>query len=270
MLYYPGWIGYVDGDKQILAPMEKTGYLMIDVPEGHHSIMLKYEGTVFQQIGTLVSIVTLSFLFAISILRRKDKMPETLYRSVYLTTRWWLPLGLVILAIMKLTYLDPYTTLFRSSSTCDSVQSAEIQADIRFGASIRLCGYRILQRTLHPGDLIKVEFYWQMNKDSNDSANTFVHLLGTTFNPETGNLLWGQQDKENPGEHSTNVWKPDLIYRDIYRFRISEHTPPGDYQLEIGWRDSEGKRIPPNIFRENKLIHVSDLDSILLSEISVK
>src|SRR5207249_2806794 len=34
LLYFPGWVGTVNGADQALRPMENTGYTLIDLPAG--------------------------------------------------------------------------------------------------------------------------------------------------------------------------------------------------------------------------------------------
>ena len=50
-LYFPGWQAYLDGQKQSVRAAPESGYLSLDVPEGSHSIVLRYEGTAIQHAG---------------------------------------------------------------------------------------------------------------------------------------------------------------------------------------------------------------------------
>ena len=339
-LYYPGWVGYVDGKAQTLRPEDITGYTLLNVPIGTHTIALKYEGTLVQHVGEAITFVTFLLLLVLAIVWRGRAAQDVIARMPYRAaasvragivmlrsglcdeasriaagrcfakpaqhdkflssevgsaeppkqssmreleiassqrpllamTDGWSIVPLILLAVaIKAIWIDPQTTLFRDTSTCAATAGAQVQTDIRFGDQVRLCAYSLQSANLQPGDRVSMTLYWQLDQPSDKPADAFVHLLGSTFNPETNNPLWGQQDKQSPGEHELSQWTTGKLYRDRYDFRVPRDTPPGEYQLEIGWRwPSDDQRFKPQIIRSSNVLSVSSLDALLVSGITVR
>ncbi len=268
-LYFPGWVGYLDGQLQNLQVADATGYIVMNVPAGTHKLTLKYEGTLIQHIGEAITLITFAILILLAMLWR-GKNSQVVSEIVAPRLHWSIVPMLLIAVIVKAAWLDPQTTLFRNSSTCTKIDGADIQVDVRFGEPIRLCGLSLDRREARPGDWMRVTLYWQLEKPATTPAHAFVHLLGALFNPATGNPLWGQHDKLEPGDHPLVDWSTGRLYRDRYDFQIPAHTPPGEYQLEIGWWQSNGKRLAPRIVRPLDSLSVSSLDALLYSQITIR
>lgn len=268
-LYFPGWAGYIDGQPQTLQVADATGYIVMNVPAGKHTLTLKYEGTFVQHIGEALTFITFAMLILLAIFWR-GKKSETVSEIVAPRLHWSIVPMLLFAVVVKAIWLDPQTTLFRNSSICERIDGAEIQTDVRFDEQIRLCGLSIDRTEARPGDLMRVTAYWQLEQSMTAPAHAFVHLLGQSFNPATGNPLWGQHDKLEPGDHPLVDWSVGRLYRDRYDFRIPAHTPPGEYQLEIGWWQSNGKRLVPRLIRPREVLSVSSLDALLYSSITVR
>ncbi|GEM_PF-5323422 len=112
----------------------------------------------------------------------------------------------------------------------------------RFGQGLRLCGYTAFSQW-QPGAQVTVTLYGELTDETDRPLNSFVHLLGATENPETGNPLWGQADKVL----NLHWWLPGL-HQDTYTFQITPNAPAGEYWLEIGlWDPWTGNRIPPRV-----------------------
>lgn len=277
LLYFPGWAGYVDGEQREVRPVAGSGYLALPVPAGAHSVELRYEGTAVQRAADLVSVLAALLLVLASLFWRPrpggvgSERAERAGGVEYLQPRWWLLLGLLVVVGLKVGWVDRQTTWLRRSSTCQAVQGAQVQTDVWFGDRLHLCGYTLPRLEYRPGDLVEVTLYWQVEGAAEEEADSFVHLLGSAFNPETNNPLWGQQDKQLPGDLPLTRWEAGRLYRDTYTFRIPAHTPPGEYQLEIGWWEpAAGSRLEPRIGRPREGLSVSDLDALLLSGLRVR
>ena len=185
----------------------------------------------------------------------------------------WLLLGATALLVIKFAYVDRATTWLRCASTPDRVCGAEATVDIPFSEALRLRGYTVPSYQAKAGDPLRVTLYWQVDKPVEQPAASFVHLLGTAFNPRTGNPLWGQQEKAAPGSHPLSRWTPGKIYRDSYEFQVDPATPAGEYQLEIGWFEPEsGERLKPALESPAAAqgMRLSDLDSLLIPGIIVR
>ncbi len=169
---------------------------------------------------------------------------------------------MIALAVVKGSWLDPSTSLLRRTTACaDSATFAD---------NIHLCGYDVSESALHPGNTLRVTLYWQINRAATNPAYTFVHLLGSAFNPATNNPIWSQQDKQEPGTLPIQDWVTGKMIQDAYGLRVPPNTPPGDYQLEIGWYTPDGERLKPTITNAGQDISRSDLDSLMIRRLSVR
>jgi hypothetical protein len=274
-LYFPGWVATVNGERHNLVPSEGSGYSVVEgVPAGDETIELRYEATPAQRAGTWASALALAVLAAVAVSRRAARGDaEDPIRATYPKPRWWLIAGVALVLAGKTLWLDPHTSLLRRTSTCSSVAGPAAPAAVRFGDQVRLCAVEVPQRSLRPGAPLRVTLYWQAGGAGAQPGLSFVHLLGTTFNPRTNNPLWGQQEKDAPGSHPLSRWTPGKVYRDDYEFEVDAGAPAGEYQLEIGWFDPEtGARWKP-AFDDPAAAHgmrVSGLDSLLVPGITVR
>ncbi|MGB9888148.1 MAG: 6-pyruvoyl-tetrahydropterin synthase-related protein [Anaerolineae bacterium] len=265
-LYFPGWAGYLDGERRPLQPAEGSGYALMEVPAGRHTVLLKYEGTTAQRVGDGGSGITAVCLLLLALFWRRP-VARDLSRAAYtyLQPRWWVAGVLIGLAALKTFWLDPHTTFLRHNSTCDSIHGAQAQVDVWFGETLHLCGYAVSTDRAAPGEEISVTFWWEIPHPVERAANSFVHLIGPTVNPATGTPLWGQEDKQM----GINWWRPGGLYRDTYTFRVAPDAPPGEYRLEVGWWDPQTQqRYPPRILR-GKSIALSEWNSLLVGTVIV-
>ncbi len=266
-LYFPGWAGYLDGERKSLQPAEGSGYILMEVPEGRHTVLLKYEGTPAQWAGDWVSGITAVCLLALTLLwRRPAPVAQDLSCvSGHLKPRWWVAGLLIGLVALKTFWLDPHTTFLRHNSTCQSIHGAQEQVDVWFGETLHLCGYAVSSSHAAPGDLISVTFWWEISHPVDRGANSFVHLIGPAVNPATGTPLWGQEDKQM----GINWWRPGGLYRDTYTFRVAPDAPPGEYRLEVGWWDPQTQeRYPPRIVRGEN-VALSEWNSLLVGAVVI-
>jgi hypothetical protein len=74
----------------------------------------------------------------------------------------------------------------------------------------------------------------------------FTHVLGETFNAQTGSFIWGQQDNEPVSDtRPTSTWRVGEVIVDSYGIAIDPAAPGGDYTVEIGMYDpATGTRVP--------------------------
>ncbi len=289
LLYFPGWVGYVDDARAPVEPAENSGYLQMLVPRGAPRIILRYEGTPAQSIGAWISALGLIALGLIARRWRADipagsradirsgshpaalgeRKLDSAAVQLPLSIRWSLLALWISAAIFKSAYVDPQTLWLRAASTCEVISGASAQTAVWFGEQIKMCGYALARRDYRAGDWIEITIYWQTARIIAEPADSFLHLLGNEFNPAIGAPVWGQQDKQAPGEIPLTRWSPEKLYRDAYRFQIAPNAPPGEYQIEIGWHAAEG-RLTPRLARTGGELAASHLDSIVLSGIRVR
>ncbi|MCG8353559.1 MAG: hypothetical protein MI924_37825, partial [Chloroflexales bacterium] len=94
---------------------------------------------------------------------------------------------------------------------------------------LTLEGYTLATQSYRPNQTVPVTLAWGTKRPIEQSYTTFIHLVG-----EDG-TIWGQQDR-GPGI-STDQWAPGQQYLDLLSPILSAQTPPGRYQVVLGWYD---------------------------------
>jgi mannosyltransferase len=133
--------------------------------------------------------------------------------------------------------------------------------DARFGESIRLVGYDLPQSSVKPRESLALTLYWRTDDVLTERYKVFTHLIGTVWNADGGNFLWGQQDNEPQSDQlPTTRWAPGEVIVDRYRIKIAPNAPAGKYRLEVGMYGLlDGERLP-----------VGGTDSLILGEIDLR
>jgi hypothetical protein len=113
---------------------------------------------------------------------------------------------------------------------------------VHFGDFALLEGYRTMPievDTLHPGDTLTIELFWQPEQQTDIDLTVFMHLIGP---PQTdGNPLWaaGDHPPQN-GRSNTTVWQVGTLLRDPYQLVIPESALAGTYTVAVGFYDPVG------------------------------
>jgi 4-amino-4-deoxy-L-arabinose transferase-like glycosyltransferase len=118
--------------------------------------------------------------------------------------------------------------------------------DAELGETIRFLGYTLDREYVSPGETLEVTLYWETSDVIAARYKVFVHLLGETFNADTGNFLWGQHDAE-PGNGAlpTTQWTPGTVIADVHTVPVASGAPPGTYTLQVGlYNPLDGARLP--------------------------
>ena len=140
-----------------------------------------------------------------------------------------------------------------------AVSGPQVPLDISWDGQIKLLGYDLPREEVAPGEEINLTLYWTPLQEMETRYTAFVHLLGPP-NVEDGSPIWGQKDSEPcHGFYPTAVWREGEIIRDQISFAVAADTPPGVYELSVGfytWPDFQ--RLP-----------VGEDDSFVLREITV-
>ncbi|MFA6185067.1 MAG: 6-pyruvoyl-tetrahydropterin synthase-related protein [Candidatus Shapirobacteria bacterium] len=69
--YFPGWKGFIDGEKLNLIASKPYGQIQFLVPNGKHEITIKYEETILNKILDLITLSTIIFCFYLVFARSK-------------------------------------------------------------------------------------------------------------------------------------------------------------------------------------------------------
>lgn len=267
LLYFPGWAAYVDGIRKPLSPMPETGYAQVEIPAGSHEVTLRYEGTVVQHFADWLTALTVAALLLLLWVWRSRGAAQPRVGVEYLHPHWGLALGILVIVGLKMAWVDTHTTWLRHSSNCQAIKGAGVQTDVWFGDEVHLCGYTISHSALLPSSTLRITLFWQIDRPVTEPAHSFVHLVGTHFNPQSGYPMLDQQDKEAPGYHPLTEWTPGHLYQDTYELHIPAGLSPAEYQLEIGWWEpATGRRLVPRIVGSADALAVSRTGSLLVFE----
>lgn len=135
-LYYPAWQAEVNGQPAPLEPEAETGYSRVEAPAGQSLIELRYVATRGEQAGQWLSAFTLIVLFGAVFAWRgragSAALPAELSARAALV---WL-LVVVSGAILKISWVDPQTTLFRQASSCAQPAGAQTPVEVNFGSGL--------------------------------------------------------------------------------------------------------------------------------------
>lgn len=113
-------------------------------------------------------------------------------------------------------------------------------APVDFGGLIRLSGYGLSAETLAPGDTLQIALSWQSEAPIDRDYTVFTHLIDAQ-----GKVVAQFDGPPLGGAHPTSAWKPGETNVDRFGILLDPSTPPGTYQLEVGWYDlATLKRIP--------------------------
>jgi hypothetical protein len=156
-----------------------------------------------------------------------------------------------VIFIANETWLPLYTFTIRGRDA-EPVEAAALPAsavpiDMQYGPGIKLLGVDLPDQVVwEPGDGIPLTLYWQALQPIPERYKVFVHLVGTEYNPDTNNLVWGQQDQEpRNGAEPTTSWRTGALIADDYLVPVWEDAPPGAYQLQVGvYLPINGQRLP--------------------------
>lgn len=129
----------------------------------------------------------------------------------------------------------PFFVAFRvpADSTAEIAPAHPMHVD--WEGKIRLLGYDIDAEGYAPGDEIHLILYYLAMKEMDSDYTLFVHVVGANES-RSERLQWGQNDSE-PCRRSypTSRWTPGEIVRDEVVVATADDTPPGEYQLSVGF-----------------------------------
>jgi hypothetical protein len=159
-------------------------------------------------------------------------------------------LALTALLLLKVVVIDRTTTWLRCVTTPSRVCGAENTTDIAFAGAPGLRGYTLPTPRLRPGDVLRLNLYWQGIENANGPIQSFVHVRNSQkdwpVNPETGSEIWAQDEHVAPGNLLSTEFILGKIYLDEFHIRLPEGMPAGEYYLEIGWfNPATGEQIEP-------------------------
>jgi len=255
--YFPGWRAYVDGESVEIDIARPEGFITVQVPEGTHDVLVRFEDTMPRKLGWAVSGGALFALIVILVAwsGTKDSEPSPILEPAPSSgpgssrpglrpghaPMTWVRLGgvLLLIVVVKTVVLDPYECLHYHSPPGQAVP-AEHKLRAEFGGKIELLGYDLPRRQVRPGDTLSVVLYWRALTNVEGNYQSFVHVA------QPLDVAWAQEDHLNPGGLPTSRWPRDKYVWDEYAIQIPQELPPGEYMVNVGlYSRSEGlARLP--------------------------
>ncbi len=151
---------------------------------------------------------------------------------------------------------EPLASARIGQVTLGSLQAPIFQpaawTEARFGADIRLRGYRYLGRgvdesraeqeplTVRAGDYVRLALYWQATSPPATNYHAFVHLVDIAGQPLV-------QEDQLPGPlfQLPRLWDAYTLWPDVYLLRIPDDAESGLYWPAVGMYDfADLQRLP--------------------------
>jgi hypothetical protein len=248
IFYFPGWHGYVDGQRAAVAATPGLGLASVAVPAGGHVVQLRFEDTPLRTASRIITALSGIALLAVAstlIVRPSPEMdasssvpggskpPAThrAQRSVTATQSVILAgVGILLLGV-KMGVVDRIDSPFKWDFDGTHVQEAQVPLHVGFGDQITLLGYDLTSANPRPGDTMTVTLYWEVTQPLGTDYSAFVHLVDEQMN------IYAQQDSLNPGGYPTHLWQAGEYNKDAHEVEIPLGTPPGEYLLGVGLYD---------------------------------
>lgn len=105
---------------------------------------------------------------------------------------------------------------------------------VNFDGKLLLHGYELSSRAVRPSDTITLTLYWSALAPGLDGYTVMAHVAGP------GDAVYANGDGVPVGGMApTPLWRPGEVISDTHVLRLSAGTPPGQYDVEIGWYNSQ-------------------------------
>jgi len=243
--YFPGWRAWVDGERAAITPGNRHGFITLQMPGGRHTLELSFGTTPSRTVGTVISVVSLLVLVGLAFVTRSSvrayraaSLHDAPPRDVSLQG-WVFLLGLaLVLFVAKIAVIDRQPNCFRVTSTGLEARPAQHKLQVNFSDQAMLLGYDLPSTEVASDSEISLVLYWKAIQPVPVNYSVFVHLVRP---PEH---LWGQDDHLNPADFPMTRWPTDKYVRDRHWLPVLPGTPPGEYEIEVGfYRQDSGERL---------------------------
>ena len=246
-IHFPGWQAFVDGDPVPTTPSYPRGLITFDVPAGEHRVSVRFGDTPVRTLANTISGLGLLLMIGATLflcLKRRGHASvspqEAEGNRLPFAQACLLALALLALLLLKLGFIDTYTTWFRRRSPPGQVLGVQHPSQINLGDEVLLLGYDISSESVMPGDALALTLYWEAQRRLQENYSVFVHLDDLRANY----ISWALSEKMNPMNTPTSTWTPGFYAPDRHMLDISQETPPGLYVLRAGlYRRDSGERL---------------------------
>jgi hypothetical protein len=253
---YPGWRAWLDDQPVSISPETDTGFMLINIPAGRHTLKVRFGETPGRVVAMLLSGLTVMGLVIASVSWRsinKSKGAEeqesrggdssTFNLSKIFVTL--LGFGLIIVGAL---WLKPWLRpVFTVQSPPGHVLPAQHKININFVNGIRLIGYDLNKTVVSPGGHLQVVLYWETDAAPiKANLQPFVHLdrlNNWTTIADATNYTPGDVTAEI--EMPTFHWDNARYVRDEHDLMLAPTTPPLAYAMRVGLIDPDQNRLLP-------------------------
>ena len=114
--------------------------------------------------------------------------------------------------------------------------------NLNFDDKVRLLGYALDRRSARPGESIKLTTYWQSTGPTDFDYGIFAHVAM----PDDAATIWARTPGAPVnGTRPLSSWSQGEIVVDERTLTLDPHTPPGVYDVQVGWYGKpSSKRLP--------------------------
>ena len=166
------------------------------------------------------------------------------------------------------TFLDRngrlYAQAFRVENPGKLARKPQTPVSARW-PGISLVGYDINKTTFQPGQKVYLQLWWRADAPPATDWTVFTHVLGPA--KLDGSTVWAGLDGQ-PGQGSapTRTWAAGDLILDEYQIQLPAEMPAGEYQIEVGLYDPNGKTGGARL----EMLQPATQDYMLLGTIQVK
>ncbi len=247
--FFPGWLGWLDGQPLELRPTGEHGLIGADVPPGRHRLTIRFGDTPLRRWATLASALSLAALL-LTLLPFPSSPLHSSFSILHPSSSplsspsSLLPSALIALALFtfKAAYLDHHDTIFRHSRfDGQSIAGVQVELQVNFDDQLLLMGYDLHAspavgepqdgHAVRADGVLELALYWRALRPLGTDYSIAAHLT------DDQDRRYGQKDSQHPAGYPTSRWEMDTYARDLHRLAVWAGTPPGEYTLLVGVYD---------------------------------
>lgn len=137
-------------------------------------------------------------------------------------------------------WYGPLQLVIYGSGTEDGEPEEEGSLEVKLGEVVVLQAYKLLDKQVGPGDIVRVSLDWQSEEEIGERYKVFVHLLDSE-----GRLVAQRDSEPVGGSRPTSTWAEGEEIADNYGVLVPEGTNAGEYRLVVGmYLPSTEERLP--------------------------
>jgi hypothetical protein len=234
--YFPGWNATIDEKSTRVYPEDTLGLLTLDLPEGVHTIRLKYTGTNVQKFGVWITVISIVSVIYIQLKTYPRKKIAQVLPNPTISTSFAVILTFAVMAIAVLTafYIIPDTTLFRYESPPDKPYYMKTPTYETFENGFELLGYTLGDNKISADNPLDLTLFWSTTETNIRPLRTIVQLVDL---PVT--QAWASSEPLRFIKDDAVGLTSQEFASNIYRLELFENAPPYIGQISIQLVDKE-------------------------------